>query len=955
MKLDVKRKFLSRSERVKAIDVHPTEPWMLVAMYNGVVHLWNYVTAQLHRTFEVSTLPIRAAKFIPRKQWFVVGSDDLMVRVFHYNTMEKVVEFQAHQDYLRSIAVHPTLPLILTASDDTTVAQWNWDQGWKCTAVYEGHSHFVMQVTLNPKDPSTFATASLDRTIKVWGIGTTRPYQTLEGHEKGVNCVEYYPGSDKPYLVSGGDDRQVRVWDYQAKSCVQTLDAHSHNVTFVSFHHDLPIIISGSEDGSVKIWNSQTYRLEKTLDYALERAWCLSMFRSSRKIAIGFDEGSVILRLAKQVPVASLDLLSGKCILVNQLEVSQVQIKGITGVADGERLSLSGKDLGTCETPPRFIKHDPQGRFVAALFGDNDWVVYTAIAWRSKTFGQGSHFAWSSAASGSFGVLRSGSIITYRNFEEDTASSFRPSGTVEGLFGGPLLGVRLTDAVLFYDWTRPGTLVRRIDVVPKKVVWNDQGTHVALVCDSSTYLLRYNREAVSTYLAETPAAPDTGIEESFELLDEISDKIRDGQFVESLFMSLNKSGKLQIWSPKGSITICVCDRFASFWLGFVPKEDRVLLMDKERAVTSYRIPSALLDVVQRVVVAEADVSAIADLRSRLSGLAEFSSILAPFLKSLGLLDLALEFTSDLELRFELAIELGKLDLAVEIADRTTSDVKYRSVADLAISKSDFVLAETCLLRGSDLGGLLLLYTTSNDVAKLTTLCDLAISKRVYNVAFTAAFVMGSLDRCLAILIDQDRVPEACLFARTYCPLKVPELLSQWKSFLGGENASIHARALADPVEYPNMFPGWSEVMATAQNGDAGANAESPLSDTVEHSEEAADGGSVGESASTQSAPSAPALVDALPSPVGNSPASIASSPTRGAHSPASVPHQVAMASPAQAAPSTAARAFFSAAVASSPAAPLSASAAPVAREAATDPKVEDEDEFMEEDDQWGDS
>ena len=33
--------------------------------------------------------------------------------------------------------------------------------------MFEGHSHYVMQVALNPKDTNTFASASLDRTVKV--------------------------------------------------------------------------------------------------------------------------------------------------------------------------------------------------------------------------------------------------------------------------------------------------------------------------------------------------------------------------------------------------------------------------------------------------------------------------------------------------------------------------------------------------------------------------------------------------------------------------------------------------------------------------------------------------------------------------------------------------------------------------------------------------------------------
>ena len=33
--------------------------------------------------------------------------------------------------------------------------------------VFEGHTHYVMQIVINPKDNNTFASASLDRTVKV--------------------------------------------------------------------------------------------------------------------------------------------------------------------------------------------------------------------------------------------------------------------------------------------------------------------------------------------------------------------------------------------------------------------------------------------------------------------------------------------------------------------------------------------------------------------------------------------------------------------------------------------------------------------------------------------------------------------------------------------------------------------------------------------------------------------
>lgn len=161
---------------------------------------------------------MRTARFIARKQWVICGADDMLIRVYNYNTMEKVAEFEAHQgtrtlligffypttrpllllrscaytswrpspsssplspfsssDYIRCLAVHPTQSFVISSSDDMLIKLWDWEKNWQCVQVFEGHTHYVMQLTFNPKDPNTFASASLDRTIKVpTAVGSAR-------------------------------------------------------------------------------------------------------------------------------------------------------------------------------------------------------------------------------------------------------------------------------------------------------------------------------------------------------------------------------------------------------------------------------------------------------------------------------------------------------------------------------------------------------------------------------------------------------------------------------------------------------------------------------------------------------------------------------------------------------------------------------------------------------------
>ncbi|KAG7388599.1 Coatomer subunit beta' [Phytophthora pseudosyringae] len=832
LRLDIKRKLSSRSERVKSVDLHPTEPWVLSALYSGSLMIWNYATQSLVKTLEVSPLPVRNAKFVARKQWIVASSDDMQVRVFNYNTMEKVTSFEAHSDYIRHIEVHPTLPCFLTCADDMTIKLWDWDKNFACSQVFEGHGHYVMMVKFNPKDAHSFASACLDRTVRVWGLGSSHAHFSLEGHERGVNCVGYYPGGDKPYLLSGSDDRTVKVWDYQTKAIVHTLDGHGNNLTSVLYHPRLPLIISACEDGAVRMWHSTTYRAETTLNYGMERSWSLAALPSANTLAIGYDEGTIVLRLGHDTPVVSMDVGgSGKLIWTTNNDVHTASVKGVVAemsLQDGEKLPLVSRDLGSCEVYPQKVQHNSNGRYVVVC-GDGEYIIYTAQQLRNKAFGAALDFCWSPTGTGDYVVRESISKLTlFRNFKEVKSEKPRVL-SAEGLFGGAgAIGVKGNDAIAMFDWEEM-RLIRKIDVVAKNVFWSENGSLVVLACESSFFVLRYNKELVAQAFATGTNSPEEGVDGAFDLLHEISEKVGTGTWVGDCFLYTNAGGRLNYYVGGEVMTLAHLEQ-KMYLLGYLPRENLVFLMDKMKNVVSYTVSLVMLE--YQTAVVRRDFESANAILPKIP--ADQMDYVARFLESQGFKEEALALSTDPDQKFDLAVQLAKLDVARDImlqeidkGDKSKDiDIetqhKWKQLGDLALNDCQLALAEDCALRADDFSLLLILYTSRGDKDGLVRLAGLAREKRRYNIAFICRLMLGKTTECVEVLKETKRFPEAAFFARSYCPSKMQLVMDKWREDLAAVSSRA-AKALADPTRNADLFENLelsmqAEATLLAQNG-----------------------------------------------------------------------------------------------------------------------------------------
>lgn len=165
--------------------------------------------------------------------------------------MKQIIEvFRKTTTRVKSIAFHPTNPVMISANHCGTVYIWNifYQQ---IISVLREHSGSVRCVKIHPSG-EIFATAGDDKVVRIWNYKTRKVVQLLKGHTDYVRSIDFHP--TKPWLVSGSDDCTIKVWNIYTGEQLSSSTGHTHYVMSVLFT-DSNHILTGSLDHTIGLWS----------------------------------------------------------------------------------------------------------------------------------------------------------------------------------------------------------------------------------------------------------------------------------------------------------------------------------------------------------------------------------------------------------------------------------------------------------------------------------------------------------------------------------------------------------------------------------------------------------------------------------------------------------------------------------------------------------------------------
>jgi WD40 repeat protein len=255
---------------VNTIAISPDGQTLASGSQDRTVSLWNLKTGKHTFTFFGQAGEVHTVAISPDGKMLVAGGFDNKITSWQLDTKTLLRSFfylnspYSHSGFVSCLAFSRDKKILASASGDKTIRLWGGYTG-EIKRTLNGHSDTVWSVAISP-DGNTLTSGSTDGTIKLWNLHNGEILHTMDGQSTGIFSVAISPDGQ---TLASGSMKAVKLWNIHTGELIQTLPGCSP----VAFSADGQTLVTGSSCGTIKIWHQRLGSEESTLDSVVSGEW----------------------------------------------------------------------------------------------------------------------------------------------------------------------------------------------------------------------------------------------------------------------------------------------------------------------------------------------------------------------------------------------------------------------------------------------------------------------------------------------------------------------------------------------------------------------------------------------------------------------------------------------------------------------------------------------------------
>jgi WD40 repeat protein len=241
---------------VADVDFHPGGASLATCAGDGVVKIWDLLTARCAATFSDHLQTTWGVAWHGDGAFLATASMDHTARLFDVPTGRVRQTFRGHVDSVNAVAWQPFSVNLATGSGDKTVSMWDARSGL-CIQTFYGHTNSVNDVAFNMRGDA-IASCDADGVVRLWDIRMVAERGSVALGRQPVHSLAF--DRSGTVLAAGCEDGVVRILDASGAggaglALAESLRGHEDGVQAVAFDPSAQYLVSGGADRTVRIWS----------------------------------------------------------------------------------------------------------------------------------------------------------------------------------------------------------------------------------------------------------------------------------------------------------------------------------------------------------------------------------------------------------------------------------------------------------------------------------------------------------------------------------------------------------------------------------------------------------------------------------------------------------------------------------------------------------------------------